>query len=116
MSRIRRLLFTALLAGDGAHGCDDSQHDGKPQDKVNVCHRTGNGSFHEINISGNALPAHMRHGDVLPRRVRRLPVSGSSPLNRVAASPARPATFQPVPSCNTGGSMTAALVVPACRS
>jgi hypothetical protein len=39
---------------------------GKPQDKVNVCHRTGNGSFHEINISGNALPAHLAHGDVLP--------------------------------------------------
>jgi hypothetical protein len=36
---------------------------GRPQEKVDVCHRTGAG-FIEINISGNALPAHMRHGDV----------------------------------------------------
>jgi hypothetical protein len=39
---------------------------GKPHDKVDVCHQTGNGGFHEINISANALPAHLRHGDVMP--------------------------------------------------
>lgn len=31
--------------------------------KVNVCHRTGNGSYHLINISTKALPAHLAHGD-----------------------------------------------------
>ena len=31
-----------------------------------LCHRTGNGSFHQITISVNAVPAHLRHGDVSP--------------------------------------------------
>lgn len=34
--------------------------------KVDVCHRTGNGSYHTINISRNALAAHKAHGDVIP--------------------------------------------------
>lgn len=36
----------------------------QPAPKVSVCHRSGDG-FHVINISSNALPAHLRHGDVL---------------------------------------------------
>ena len=35
-------------------------------DKVDVCHRRGNGSYHLINISSNALDAHLGHGDALP--------------------------------------------------
>jgi hypothetical protein len=66
MSRIRRLLFMALLPAMVLTAATTASTMGNPQDKVNVCHRTGNGSFHEINISGNALPAHMAHGDVLP--------------------------------------------------
>ena len=34
--------------------------------KVVVCHKEGNGSFHTINISSNALPAHLAHGDIVP--------------------------------------------------
>ena len=34
--------------------------------KVDICHRTGNGSYHLINVSGNAEKAHLRHGDALP--------------------------------------------------
>jgi hypothetical protein len=34
--------------------------------KVDVCHREGNGSYHLINISENALPAHLNHGDGRP--------------------------------------------------
>ncbi len=34
--------------------------------KVDVCHRTGNGSYHLISVSRNALPAHLRHGDAQP--------------------------------------------------
>jgi hypothetical protein len=34
--------------------------------KVDVCHITGNGKYVFINISGNALPAHLAHGDSLP--------------------------------------------------
>ena len=41
---------------------------GAPQSsagKVNVCHRSG-GGFHLINVSGNAVKAHLDHGDGLP--------------------------------------------------
>lgn len=31
--------------------------------KVNVCHRTGNGTYALINIAMSAYPAHMGHGD-----------------------------------------------------
>lgn len=34
--------------------------------KVDICHIQGNGEFHLINVSGNAQPAHMAHGDGLP--------------------------------------------------
>jgi hypothetical protein len=35
-------------------------------DKANVCHLTGNGTYRLINISKNAMPAHLDHGDALP--------------------------------------------------
>jgi hypothetical protein len=31
--------------------------------KVELCHRTGNGSYHLISVSINAEPAHRAHGD-----------------------------------------------------
>lgn len=34
--------------------------------KTNVCHNTGNGSFHLINVSNSAVPALLAHGDGLP--------------------------------------------------
>ncbi len=34
--------------------------------KVDVSHGTGNGSFYLINVNGNAVPAHVAHGDALP--------------------------------------------------
>lgn len=34
--------------------------------KINICHREGNGNWHSINISANALPAHLAHGDIVP--------------------------------------------------
>ncbi len=36
-----------------------------PAPKVDVCHRTGAGTFHLINISQNAVQKHIDHGDVL---------------------------------------------------
>ncbi len=39
---------------------------GKKAEKVNVCHRRGNGTFILINVNGNAVPAHLAHGDCLP--------------------------------------------------
>jgi hypothetical protein len=37
-----------------------------PEEKVQVCHKTGNGSFHLISISINAESAHTAHGDGRP--------------------------------------------------
>ena len=37
-----------------------------PEQKVQVCHKTGNGSFHLISISINAESAHIVHGDGQP--------------------------------------------------
>ena len=34
--------------------------------KIQICHRTGNGSYHLIEISVNAEPAHRAHGDGKP--------------------------------------------------
>ena len=34
--------------------------------KVTLCHRTGNGSYHSINVSISAEPAHRAHGDAKP--------------------------------------------------
>lgn len=36
-----------------------------PENKVDVCHIEGNGSYHLINVSKNALQAHLDHGDAL---------------------------------------------------
>ena len=67
MTRVRRLLFTALVPAMVLVAATTASAVGSPQGRqVDVCHRTGNGSFHEINISMNALDAHLRHGDVLP--------------------------------------------------
>ena len=55
------LFFPALLIAGLATGAIA----GGNNEKVALCHLTGNGSFHQINVSVNALPAHLRHGDVL---------------------------------------------------
>ncbi len=38
----------------------------KPASKVDICHKTGNGTFILISISNNALTAHVKHGDAKP--------------------------------------------------
>lgn len=48
-------------SGNGGNGGK-----GKKASKVDICHRTGNGSYRLINVSGNAKKAHLRHGDALP--------------------------------------------------
>jgi hypothetical protein len=34
--------------------------------RVTICHREGNGTFHEITVDDNAVPAHLAHGDIVP--------------------------------------------------
>jgi hypothetical protein len=62
---MRRLLLTLffpalllIVLATGAIAGGNNQ-------KQTVCHITGNGTYHQITISVNAVPAHMRHGDVL---------------------------------------------------
>ena len=55
------LLFPALLIVVLATGAIA----GGNNEKMTVCHVTGNGSFHQITVSVNAVPAHMQHGDAL---------------------------------------------------
>ncbi len=43
----------------------DTASKGK-QDKVDVCHLSDTGDFILINVNGNALPAHLAHGDGQP--------------------------------------------------
>ena len=56
------LLFPAILLVVLATGAIA----GGNNEKVTLCHRTGNGSFHQITVSVHAMPAHLRHGDVMP--------------------------------------------------
>jgi hypothetical protein len=60
---------TALGSGLTVSDTDLSHYLGRTPDvsddgpKVRLCHRTGNGSYHEIEVSVNAEPAHRAHGD-----------------------------------------------------
>lgn len=66
MSKARRILASALIPAMVLVAVSTATVVGQPQDKVDVCHVTGNGSYHLIEISKNALATHMGHGDVLP--------------------------------------------------
>ena len=66
MAKLRRLTAAAVLPAIILVAAGAATVFGSPQGKVDVCHQTGNGSYHVINVSGNAVPAHLRHGDVLP--------------------------------------------------
>ncbi len=35
------------------------------KDKITICHRKGNGTWHSISVSPNAVKAHLKHGDVI---------------------------------------------------
>jgi hypothetical protein len=37
-----------------------------PAEKVDICHLDEYGTYHLINVSGNAVPAHVAHGDGFP--------------------------------------------------
>jgi hypothetical protein len=41
----------------------ETEEDEAPGPKVQLCHRTGNGQYHLIEVSVTAEPAHRAHGD-----------------------------------------------------
>ena len=51
-----------ISASDPSHYLGVAPDDGEGP-KVQLCHKTGNGSYHLIDISINAEPAHRAHGD-----------------------------------------------------
>jgi len=55
------LLFPALLIVVLATGAIA----GGNNQKMTVCHVTGNGSSHQISVDVHAVPAHLQHGDAL---------------------------------------------------
>jgi arabinan endo-1,5-alpha-L-arabinosidase len=54
--------------------------------KVTICHRTGNGGWHTIRVSCNALPAHLRHGDRVGVCATPTPRSGRNGFGDVTPS------------------------------
>jgi len=56
------LLTSAVLSAAPAA----AQDGGGGQPRVTICHREGNGSFHEITVAAPSLPAHAAHGDIIP--------------------------------------------------
>ena len=70
MKNLKRLLTLALFGIAACQKPDNTQitgdNSGKlsgPNDKINICHATGNGKFNTISISSNALKSHLEHGD-----------------------------------------------------
>ena len=52
----------AVTHADASHYLGQAPDD-QDGPKVQLCHRTGNGSYHAIEVSVNAEPAHRAHGD-----------------------------------------------------
>jgi hypothetical protein len=66
MARARRLLITLLLPVVIVMGLvATAAAGGGPAGKVEICHFASH-KYVKISVSTNALPAHMRHGDVMP--------------------------------------------------
>lgn len=56
------------------------------QDKVSVCHREGNGSFHSVTVASAALAAHIAHGDAVLSGFWRNPLFSSVTHARIMVS------------------------------
>ena len=54
---------STVTASDSSHYFGQVPGATQPGPKVQLCHRTGNGSFHLIDVSVDAEPAHRAHGD-----------------------------------------------------
>ncbi len=59
---ILRAIGALTLGASGVAGFRTSVGAAK-NDKVNVCHRTGNGSYRYISVAASAVDAHVAHGD-----------------------------------------------------
>jgi hypothetical protein len=55
--------FASTSAAGPQMSTTGGENQGAGQQKVEVCHMTGNGNSHTINIAAPAVPAHVAHGD-----------------------------------------------------
>jgi hypothetical protein len=69
-----KLAVLSTVAFAAVLGMQPSPAQAQPAARVDVCHRTGHGRFVPVSVSGNALPAHLAHGDAQPNDL----VPGSS--------------------------------------
>jgi len=60
------ILFIGACKKDNTTSTLYDKINNKDSKKIDVCHKVGNGTFHTINISSNALSAHIAHGDIVP--------------------------------------------------
>lgn len=60
-SSFEQIIHTNVVTPPG----DDDDDDEDDNDRVAICHRTGNGSYHTIYVAPQAVPAHLAHGDYL---------------------------------------------------
>lgn len=101
-------LSCALVAALAASACDQPSAPTSPflapslletagGDNVDLCHRTGNGSYHLVQVSPDAEPAHRAHGDAAPGE----PVPGD-PYLRFGPACEVSANFDPVADYDAG--------------
>jgi hypothetical protein len=93
------LVFASLFAASFSDVSADHKPDHQPQgqsqgggnggdnEKVLICHTTGNGSFHLIEVSQSAVDAHLAHGDVMPGDGGSCPVAETPPIGGDAVQP-----------------------------
>jgi hypothetical protein len=76
--------------------------------KTTICHQTGNGRFVQITVNNHALPAHRRHGDIVPA-----PAGGCTFAGTSTAVPSATGTSQPTttttPQATTTGTAEATM-------
>jgi len=58
------IVIVVAVSGSSASVTSDARRSGYP--KVSLCHVTGNGSYHLLEVDGNAESAHLGHGDGKP--------------------------------------------------
>lgn len=76
MGRPIRALITVLLSFAVVIVFATSAAAGGHHSKVDICHWTGH-TFVEITVSEQAVPAHLRHGDVMPDEYGDCPDEGN---------------------------------------
>jgi hypothetical protein len=79
----------SIFAGSSS----SAQEQQYPKGKTTICHHTGSQSnpFVMITVSNRALPAHARHGDIIPAPAGGCPTATPSAGQAAAAATAQPA-------------------------